>query len=215
MPHPPALDQLILGAAQWDPDTEQQVVGVGFNLMVMLMVSLVGYLGVSAWITIGRSGTANPWAALGLPGPVENLWRLLLCGVAMAVVAGVLLHWSRPEESSAMQWVTVLPQSLLATAAIACLAPLFEEIFFRGFLFSSLAHNSSRITAAWISGGFFLLVHVPQHIGYLTPIVPILLVTIVTTWLRYRTDSVTPGFAVHLGYNSTLVIVSLLNPWLN
>jgi membrane protease YdiL (CAAX protease family) len=76
-------------------------------------------------------------------------------------------------------------------------APLVEEIFFRGFLFTGLREKYGWIAAALISSGFFAAVH-------LQPIVmpPIFLLGMIFAYLYQRTGSIWPAVIMHVATNT-------------
>jgi len=129
----------------------------------------------------------------------------------LALAATALLIFVAPEESSPMIHITRVPGMMLASAAMACVAPWFEEVFFRGFLYGSIAACAGRLAAAVASVVLFTAAHIPQHLGYGWPLLPILGVAIGTTWWRQRTASTTAAFSLHLGYNAALVLPALLS----
>ena len=53
---------------------------------------------------------------------------------------------------------------------IAGLAPIAEELFFRGFVFSGLRSRMTMLPAALISGLVFGLVHAPTGITTVVPL---------------------------------------------
>lgn len=181
---------------------------VSQSTFLMLISSVAVYLGV-AWL-MARWRSPVPSTALKATHASRFgvVWPFI-GGLALALVASLLLANIMPETTSPMQWMTAVPGTMLATAAMACLSPWFEEVFFRGFLFGSIEGVAGRYWAAILSAGLFVLAHVPQHMGFLLPLVPILTVTLVATLLRFWSGSTTPSFALHLGYNSLLIVPAL------
>jgi membrane protease YdiL (CAAX protease family) len=76
-------------------------------------------------------------------------------------------------------------------------APLVEEIFFRGFLYPGLREKYGWIPAALISAALFAAVH-------LQPIVmpPIFLLGLLFAYLYERTESIWPGVIMHFATNT-------------
>ena len=182
--------------------------GLGQGTLLALIGSVVVYVGVV--LTFGlmrRHGRAEP---LQLNSAKAQVLAPLAAGVALAVAASALLMSLTPDEPSPMQAVMSLPSTMIATAAIASLSPWYEELFFRGLLFGSLERGLNSKLAFILVAAAFLAVHVPQHIGFLVPLVPIAAVSLATSWLRWRQHAVAPAFALHLGYNAMLVVPSLI-----
>ncbi len=76
-------------------------------------------------------------------------------------------------------------------------APLVEEVFFRGFLYTGLRERYGWIAAALISAGLFAVVH-------LQPIAmpPIFLLGLVFAYLYQRTESIWPAVIMHVATNT-------------
>ena len=126
------------------------------------------------------------------------------------------------------------PRRVLVLILIAtCLAaPIFEELFFRGFLFRAFAGRFGPIPAMVITGSLFGLAHI--MVVPLRMTVPLGVMGVSLAWLLQQTRSLIPGMAVHgfvnaLGagvsagfgmHTATLIIgtwfalVLLLLPWL-
>ena len=91
------------------------------------------------------------------------------------------------------------------------IAPLVEEIFFRGFLYPGLRERYGWIPAALISAALFAGVH-------LQPITmpPIFLMGLIFAYLYQRTGSIWPGVIMHLGTNTlglaAAYLISQLEP---
>jgi hypothetical protein len=95
------------------------------------------------------------------------------------------------------------------------LAPLMEELFFRGMLFPWLERKLGQyawfragtrgvVTAILVTAAAFAAIHGAQ-LGYAwAPIFSIFVVGIAFTLVRVRTNSVASCFLVHCGYNSAL-----------
>ncbi len=95
------------------------------------------------------------------------------------------------------------------------LAPLMEELFFRGMLFPWLerklgqytwfqAGTRAVVTAILVTAAAFAAIHGAQ-LGYAwAPIFSIFVVGIAFTLVRVRTNSVASCFLVHCGYNFAL-----------
>ena len=88
-------------------------------------------------------------------------------------------------------------------------APLVEEVFFRGFIFTGLREKYGWITAAFVSAFLFSAVH-------LQPIAmpPIFLLGLVFAYLYQRTESIWPGVIMHLATNTiSLTAAYLISQW--
>ncbi|MFN2220331.1 MAG: lysostaphin resistance A-like protein [Anaerolineae bacterium] len=76
-------------------------------------------------------------------------------------------------------------------------APVVEEIFFRGFLYAGLAGRYSWRKAAVISSGFFAIVHLQP-----LAIAPIFILGYIFAYLYRRSGSIWPAVVMHVSTNA-------------
>ncbi len=86
------------------------------------------------------------------------------------------------------------------------LAPLMEELFFRGFLYPVLARRLGLAAAVFVTALGFALLHGAQLMFAWGPVLVIFLVGIVLTMVRARTNSVAAGVLIHMAYNGTIAV---------
>ncbi len=84
------------------------------------------------------------------------------------------------------------------------LAPLLEELFFRGMLYPVLRRAYGILAAVLLTAVAFAAIHGAQLGNAWAPLLSIFVVGIVFTLVRERTDSVAASFLTHCGYNFTL-----------
>lgn len=80
------------------------------------------------------------------------------------------------------------------------MAPLGEEIFFRGFVFAGLLRPLGLRAAMVLSGLLFGAFHV-TGLDTLGLVVPFGVVGMLFAWVYYRTGSLWPTIATHLLFN--------------
>lgn len=95
---------------------------------------------------------------------------------------------------------------LIAVFAIT-FGPLMEELFFRGFLYPVLQRRTGVILAVLLTALPFGLMHYVQYKSW-SAVLVITLVGVVLTVVRAVTDSVAASFLVHVGYNTTLMVLT-------
>ena len=89
-------------------------------------------------------------------------------------------------------------------------APLIEELFFRGFLFPALARVTGTVVSVVLTSVAFALIHSPQLAHAWVPLTAILLFSFCLTIVRARTKSVAIAVLMHAGYNATLFIMTFI-----
>ena len=89
------------------------------------------------------------------------------------------------------------PMDLIISLIVA---PMVEELFFRGILFNSLK-NEFPIWLAIIMGGvIFMGIHLHFHVGALA-------LGLITCTLFYLTNSIIPGIFLHIAGNAMMWLV--------
>jgi membrane protease YdiL (CAAX protease family) len=86
------------------------------------------------------------------------------------------------------------------------LAPLMEELFFRGFLYPVLARSIGVTFAIFATAVAFALLHGAQLGFSWGPVLVIFLVGLVLTIVRARKNSVAASVLIHMAYNGTITI---------
>ena len=87
------------------------------------------------------------------------------------------------------------PWWLLAGGVIV--APVAEEVFFRGFVFAGLRQRYDWKKAAFISSALFAVIHVAP-----TTMIPIFILGYIFTYLYHRSNSIWPAILMHVSTNA-------------
>ena len=132
------------------------------------------------------------------------------------VVAGALLGFliegasaflPIPKEVPFDKYFTDASGAYLMAVFGVTLAPLMEELFFRGFLYPALNRRLGVALSLVITSLAFALLHAAQLAHAWAPLFLIFIVGLALTYIRARTRSVASSFLLHAGYNSTLFIL--------
>ncbi len=135
--------------------------------------------------------------------------------VAVCVLAGFVLSLSLQLVAHFLPIPKELPiDSFFRTPAEAwalgilsvTLAPLMEELFFRGFLYPVLARSLGLPSAVFLTALGFALLHGAQLMFSWGPVLVIFLVGLVLTMVRAKTNSVAAGVLIHMAYNGTITV---------
>lgn len=132
--------------------------------------------------------------------PVHTVLALFTVSFGTAILimcAGFLISKSKTIENCLMQH-SALSSRLNVFFPVVLVAPLAEELFFRGLVLRSHLAGYSLTAAVWISAVLFALAHLnlwqaaaalPLGLGY--------------AWLSLRTGSLLPGILSHMTVNFT------------
>lgn len=188
----------------------------GEPLSTAATVAAQGLLGISlaagALLVagVGRRSTSvhGALASLGIR-PVS--WRAALKWTGIAIGAYFvfgylyLLVFGAPEQEDIARDLGLdsgLVGAIGAVVLIAGLAPVAEELFFRGMFFGGLRTALAFVPAALISGAAFGLVHATTGIS---TVIPLTAFGFLMALIYERTGSLVPGIVLHAINNSVAV----------
>jgi membrane protease YdiL (CAAX protease family) len=182
-------------------------------LVPTILISALGSLAACAVaLALGR-----PWSELGFrPAPGRSLVAGL--GLAVAFLAFSML-WVNGLEAAGVdvgeqQIVTLLRGQWGSTGMVVAivygvgLAPMLEEILFRGFALPPLVKALGPVPAIAIDALVFGLVHLDDPVA----VPPLALLGATLAWLRWRTQSLWPSFVLHFTNNLIAFLILLAAP---
>ena len=144
---------------------------------------------------------------------VRWIWPKRKSAVAGLVALGVPLAITVASLENVLPMPSHVPFEKLFTGAAAAygigffaitIAPLMEELFFRGFLYPVLRRFGS-IGGVTLTSLAFAVLHGSQY-GWGWSVGIMFLVGLVLTIARAWSGSVVPGFLIHAGYNLSLFV---------
>lgn len=135
-----------------------------------------------------------------------NAGFFVFAGVALSV-AVQLLSLPQTRELPIERLFRSAESAYLLAAFGILVAPLVEEIIFRGFVFRAFERDWGLRAAIWITALLFALIHVPQLRGGIPQMLAIFAVGLTLSWVRGRTGSLAAAYFVHLGYNGSLFVL--------
>jgi len=161
---------------------------------------------------VDGSATGIAWRA----APGRAYWAAALYAVAIIAMVIVMYHLVPPDTAKlqnlpmAKLFSVTGPALLLPIFVATFLAPVLEEIIFRGIAFAGLAARFGTVWAAIISVVVFIAIHAPQKIYYLPGFLDVGLVALAAVVLRLKYRSIRPGILLHILYNGgSMVAVGL------
>ena len=100
--------------------------------------------------------------------------------------------------------------NILAVLSLAIVAPITEEIIFRGFMYPVFSSIIGRWASVFLISILFAAVHAPQMQGSYESLPVIFAVGLLLTWQRARTGSTLYTIGLHALYNFSLTAVGFL-----
>jgi hypothetical protein len=174
--------------------------------LVTVTAQLLAYLVVLAFMVVlvrHRPGQQF-WRAIRWNWP-RNSYSYLLGGVALALGLQGLAHLlPMPKELPIDRFFQTANEAWALSLFGVTLAPLLEELFFRGFLYPVLVRRLGVMLAIVLTAAGFGLIHAPQLGRAWAPVLVVFLVGLVLTITRALTKSVAAGLLIHVAYNGTI-----------
>jgi len=93
---------------------------------------------------------------------------------------------------------------------LVVIAPVLEELLFRGILLGALSQKTGAAIATTIVTLLFVATHFQVLISYLPAVAPIAFVGVVLALFRFRTRAVGPAIVLHSTYNAVLGIAAVM-----
>jgi CAAX protease family protein len=194
------------------PGTSAIEDALGKNAFFIVSTEFVTYIAIVAfmvflvWTRHKMSlSRAIQW---NLPGRRLAI-NALMIGAALAVVSDIgeiVFHRWIPDSLPITEYFKDRPSALLLAAFGILVAPLMEELLFRGFLYPALARWTGTFISVIVTASAFALLHGAQ-LGYSwAPLLLIFIVGVALTVTRVVTRSVATGVIVHMTYNFVLLL---------
>ena len=189
----------------------QGVLNAWLLLLFALMVLGEGAMPLSAWLFSARKYRSG-WRSLGfrrfdMKKGLLLVAAIVLIGLAIGALYEYILEHAFDQASSDMY--TALTDSGLGMATLAVtaviVAPLAEEVFFRGFLFPAIGRRYGLVWGIVVSGALFAIAHVGSG-----GLVPAFILGILLAWLYWKTGSLWPCILTHFAYNSLVLIFMVI-----
>ncbi len=175
---------------------------VAAKLVVQTLLSAT-LIGVAFTMGAPAQGLTAP-ALLGLRKPGPSVAKLTvtayLAYFAFALVYSLIVNPSQKDLPRDLGYGDTVFASLVAGLLVVFVAPICEEVFFRGFVFGGFRSRFSFVWAAVLSAAIFGAAHVGG--GSPTVLVQLAALGLVQAWLYERSGSIYPTIAVHMVNNA-------------
>jgi len=177
--------------------------------LVTVAAQLFAYLVVLLFMISIVEGQHNRdfWQAIQWNWP-RTPWIFLTGGVMLSLgLQGVAHFLPMPKELPIDRFFQTSAEAWALSIFGVTMAPLMEELFFRGFLYPVLARRLGLPIAIFLTSLGFGLIHAPQLGRAWGPVMVVFLVGVALTLTRAKTRSVASSMLVHIAYNATLSVL--------
>jgi uncharacterized protein len=155
-----------------------------------------------SWKEVGvKAYSLKDWKLIGLYSAV------LLAGAVIIVVLTSFIgnSWQNSKTEAMQQNVTFFTV-LIAFISAAVISPIYEEIFYRGFLYRWLRTRVGLTGALLLSSFIFTVIHIPTY-----NVMPVNFFSGILFALAYeRTGSIWPSVLIHGLTNGIMVLLTSL-----
>ncbi len=143
------------------------------------------------------------WAALGL-----------VCFYLFAAIYGAIVQPDKQDITETLGADRGTVGLIVAGCVVMILAPLAEEVFFRGFFYASLRSKFGIVVAALVDGVVFGLVHFNfDGLDQLLILPPLMVLGVIFCLVYEKTGSLWPVVAMHAFNNAVAYAVQADGGW--
>lgn len=186
---------------------------LALNPFFVIPTQVVAYIlvvGFMAFLASVRHGESLPRAVhWNLPAQKLALIAVgggAILGLSSELASNLLERWT-PKSLPIEQFFRSPASGYLLAAFGVLVAPLVEELFFRGFVYPAVARWTGSAGSIVITGAAFASLHGAQLAYAWAPLMVLFAVGVMLTVIRARTGSVATCVFVHMGYNLVLFVL--------
>jgi membrane protease YdiL (CAAX protease family) len=170
--------------------------------LVVVSIVVYGWQTLAAWFFSLRVA-GNKLALWGFTTPNKAFFWTIPVGLLAFYVFSIVydLALTPKKQALAGEFPHTAAGVVMFVILAVFVAPFFEEIFFRGFLFRGFSASWGWIGGACASAAFFGLAHLQFDI-----FVPLFVLGLVLAWVYKRTGSLWTCIAFHALFNAIYVL---------
>lgn len=198
-------------------DPQQILLGDPTAVMIAIGATLIAHVItiIIAWFVVTKLQKHSFTKMLGWKSGGFKLWHGAVILVAIYAFALGMVNLLGSYENDMLK---LLKSSRTAVYMVAILAtfsaPLVEEVVYRGVLYSAFQRALGVGASVALVTIIFAAVHVPQYYPDAATIISILVLSLVITLIRVKTDNLLPCIIFHFVFNGLQSILLILQPYL-
>jgi len=210
---------LILSAAQQAGVRFDDINSTLFSTLlgaVVYVMTLLLVIGVPMWLKRQRTSRGDlglqrypRWLDLGM-APLGYIAYMILAGVFVALTPTLLPFVNLEQvQNTGFSQLSGQFEYILAFISLVIVAPVAEEIIFRGYLFGKLRKYTPLWIAILITSLLFAIVHFAWNVG-----IDVFALSIILCLLRVWSKSLWPSILLHMIKNFIAFYFLFINPGL-
>lgn len=154
------------------------------------------------------------WREVGITSISLKQWKTILCYSVLLMIGALLIVVLTSfigisvenSKTQAIQQNITFFTVLIAFLSAAVISPIYEEIFYRGFLYRWLRTRLGLVGAIILSSFIFTIAHIPTY-----NVMPVNFFSGIIFALAYeRTNSIWPSIIIHGLTNGMMVLLTSL-----
>jgi hypothetical protein len=174
-------------------------------LQGLFNLALIGFIAV--WVRLVRKISFKDYIHF-FRSQTFSTRSLILLGATSALSVLLLSAFLPSSGPTPLEKLLTTRGAILMFAVFGvAVAPMLEEIIFRGFVFQVLWEIGGPGMAGVVTAALFALLHAGQLAGNWGSVALIFLVGCILSFVRHRSNSIIPSFIVHTSYNSVLFVL--------
>lgn len=147
------------------------------------------------------------WSDIGLAPVAFIIYMLITTIVLMTITSWISGFPSDQAQDVGFNSLGSQGDNVLAFLTLVVLAPIAEEILFRGYLYGKLKGHVPTVVAAIVTSLLFALAHFQWNVG-----IDVFVLSLILCWLRSLTGSIWAGILVHMIKNGIAYYLLFINP---
>ena len=187
--------------------TEQVTAAVMDQAMLMTFISGITVLLIYWVIFLIRKKKLTAEVMIR-PIPTKGILPIVLLAIAFNVITSVLIGivpWPQSWMDSYIMNSSVIDNSLIAWLTAVLMAPVLEEVVFRGLMYTRLKKGMTIVTATVLTSLAFGIMH-----GTIIWAIYTFIFSIVLIWVFEKFRSLTANIILHMAYNLSGMAMSLI-----
>ncbi|WP_181350778.1 CPBP family intramembrane glutamic endopeptidase [Thalassobacillus sp. CUG 92003] len=152
------------------------------------------------------------WHIVGLRSFSSRYWKSIIVWTVILITASILIltlmelfHIGLSnDKTDALEanktWITIS----IGFISAAVISPIYEEIFYRGFLYTWFRRKCGVPTGIILSSLIFTVVHIPTY-----NTLPVNFISgVIFAWAYEKSGSILPGMIIHGAFNGIAIILT-------
>lgn len=155
------------------------------------------------------------WKAVGVQSFPLREWKLIAVWTIILIVFSIVLViamsflgiGTENSKTASLQSQMNLLNFAIGFVSAAIISPIYEEIFYRGFLYRFFSSRYGVLSGMMISSIIFTVVHIPTF-----NTLPVNFASgLIFSWVYQKTGSVIPSILIHGIFNGIAVILTSIS----